>query len=88
MRQPKRKVAQDTPFAGKTVVLTGGLDSMERKEAEELIKSLGGKPSSSVSKKTNLVIAGEKAGSKLAKANELGIEVIDEAEFLKRAGKT
>jgi len=86
MTQPKRKIAKDSPFAGKTVVLTGGLERMERKAAEELIKSLGGKPASSVSKKTDLVIAGEKAGSKLAKAKELGIEIIDEAEFLKRAG--
>jgi len=87
MAQPKRKIAKDSPFAGKTVVLTGSLESMERKAAEDLIKSLGGKSAGSVSKKTDLVIAGEKAGSKLAKAKELGIEVIDESEFLKRAGQ-
>lgn len=86
MTQPKRKVAKDSPFAGKTVVLTGGLEKMERKAAEDLIKSLGGKPAGSVSKKTDLVIAGEKAGSKLAKARELGIEIIDEKEFRMRAG--
>ncbi|MCB9850629.1 MAG: NAD-dependent DNA ligase LigA [Phycisphaerales bacterium] len=72
MTQPKRAVAADSPFAGKTVVLTGTLEHLGRKEAEELIKSLGGKSSGSVSKKTDLVIAGEKAGSKLKKAQELG----------------
>ncbi|MCB9867032.1 MAG: NAD-dependent DNA ligase LigA [Phycisphaerales bacterium] len=87
MRQPKRQIAKDSPFAGKTVVLTGTLEHLERKAAEEIVKSLGGKASGSVSKKTDLVVAGEKAGSKLTKAKELGIEVIDEAEFLRRAGR-
>ena len=87
VKQAKRKIAADSPFSGKTVVLTGTLEKMGRKEAQELIKQLGGKVSGSVSKKTDLVIAGEKAGSKLTKANELGIEVIDENEFLVRAGQ-
>lgn len=67
---------------GQTVVITGTLPSMSRKEAESLIKAHGGKVSSSVSKKTGLVLAGEAAGSKLDKANQLGIRVISEAELL------
>ena len=70
-------------FEGMTVVLTGTLSSMGRKEAADIIEKNGGKVSGSVSKKTSLVIAGEEAGSKLDKANALGVRVIDEAEFLK-----
>jgi len=70
-----------------SVVVTGTLETMSRTEAQELIKSLGGKPAGSVSKKTNLVVVGENAGSKLARARELGIDTIDEKEFLKRAGR-
>jgi DNA ligase (NAD+) len=77
------KGASNGAFAGKTVVLTGTLAAMKRKEAEALIESLGGKTSSSVTKSTNLVVAGEDAGSKLAKARSLGIEVIDEEAFLR-----
>jgi DNA ligase (NAD+) len=73
---------EDLPFAGKTIVLTGTLTSMSRQEAEEKIARLGGKVTGSVSKKTDLVIAGEKAGSKLEKAEKLGIQVMDEAGFL------
>jgi DNA ligase (NAD+) len=87
MKQPRRAVAAGAPFAKMTVVITGTLESMGRKEAQELITSLGGKPAGSVSKKTDLVVAGEKAGSKLAKAKELGIETINEQEFLRRAGR-
>jgi DNA ligase (NAD+) len=87
MTQPRGAVAGDGAFAGMTVVITGTLESLGRKEAEQLVKSLGGKTAGSVSKKTDLVVAGEKAGSKLSKARELGIEVIDEAGFLSRAGK-
>ncbi|PAQ16726.1 DNA ligase (NAD(+)) LigA [Bacillaceae bacterium SAOS 7] len=69
-------------FAGKTVVLTGKLHQLTRNEAKERIEALGGKVSGSVSKKTDLVIAGEEAGSKLAKATELGIDVWDEQKLL------
>jgi len=72
----------DSPFAGKTIVLTGTLAQMSRTEAEEKIALLGGKITGSVSKKTDIVIAGEKAGSKLEKAEKLGITVLDEAAFL------
>ncbi len=69
-------------LAGMTIVVTGTLPTLGRKEAEELIVKNGGKASGSVSKKTSLVLAGEAAGSKLTKANELGIKVIDEKQFL------
>ena len=69
-------------FEGMTVVVTGTLSSMGRKEAEETIVSLGGKAAGSVSKKTSLVVAGENAGSKLTKAQTLGVKVIGEDEFL------
>lgn len=73
----------DSPFAGKTVVLTGSLSMMSRDEAKDKLASLGAKVSGSVSKKTDLVIAGEAAGSKLAKAQELNIPVIDENEMIR-----
>ena len=69
-------------FAGLTFVLTGTLTTMSRNEAAELIQSFGGKASSSVSKKTNYVVAGENAGSKLTKAENLGIKILSEAEFI------
>lgn len=71
----------DNRFEGKTFVLTGTLPTYSRKQAEEIIESLGGKTSTSVSKKTDFVLAGEEAGSKLDKAYALGITVIDENEF-------
>lgn len=71
------------PLAGKTVVLTGTLASMTRDEAKEQLQQLGAKVAGSVSKKTDLVVAGEAAGSKLEKAEQLGIEVLDEAGLLK-----
>ncbi|MBK4715535.1 MULTISPECIES: NAD-dependent DNA ligase LigA [Tenebrionibacter/Tenebrionicola group] len=77
----------DSPFAGKTVVLTGSLSQMSRDDAKARLVALGAKVSGSVSKKTNLVVAGEAAGSKLAKAQELGIDVIDEAEMLRLLGE-
>ena len=67
---------------GKTLVLTGTLKNMTRDEAQELIKSMGGKPSSSVSKNTSYVIAGENPGSKLDKAQNLGVIILTEEEFL------
>ena len=69
------------PLAGKIFVLTGGLSSMTRDEAKEKIRSLGGDVSSSVSKKTSYVVAGEDAGSKFGKAKELGVKILSEPEF-------
>ena len=69
------------PFAGKTFVLTGTLPTLSREEATAKIEAAGGKVSGSVSKKTNFVLAGEEAGSKLEKANELGVKVITEDQF-------
>ncbi|GAB2926845.1 NAD-dependent DNA ligase LigA [Hafnia psychrotolerans] len=77
----------DSPFAGKIVVLTGSLTILSRDEAKDRLTALGAKVSGSVSKKTDLVIAGEAAGSKLVKAQELGIEVIDEAEMIRLLGE-
>ncbi|MGL4860539.1 MAG: helix-hairpin-helix domain-containing protein, partial [Enterobacteriaceae bacterium] len=73
----------DSPFAGKVVVLTGSLSQMSRDDAKARLAELGAKVTGSVSKKTDLVIAGEAAGSKLTKAQELGITVIDEEEMLR-----
>ena len=74
-------------LSGMTVVVTGTLPTLGRKEAEELIRRHGGKTAGSVSKKTSLVVAGEAAGSKLTKAQELGIQVIDEAQLLQMTGE-
>lgn len=73
---------EDEKFAGKTFVLTGSLEHYSREEASEIIEKMGGKTSSSVSKKTDYVLAGEDAGSKLKKAQELGITIISEEEFI------
>lgn len=83
--QPKPPVeaAASTGVAGKIFVLTGTLPTLSREEAAEKIEAAGGKVSGSVSKKTNYVLAGEEAGSKLEKAKTLGVPVIDEAEFLR-----
>ena len=78
----REELTVDDKLAGKTFVITGTLPTMERKAAAELIESHGGRVSGSVSKKTDYVLAGEAAGSKLTKANELGITVIDETGFL------
>ena len=72
-------------FSGKSIVVTGTLPTLSRKQAEDLIRSHGGNASGSVSKKTAFVVAGEEAGSKLTKAQSLGIEIIDEAELIRRA---
>lgn len=77
------KVQLDNRFEGKTFVLTGTLPSLKRSEAKEIIEKFGGKASGSVSKKTDFVLAGEDAGSKLTKAESLGIKIITEDEFLK-----
>lgn len=74
-------------LAGKTVVVTGTLPTLSRNDAKSLIEANGGKAAGSVSKKTDFVLAGEAAGSKLTKAQELGITIIDEAEFLKMIGQ-
>ena len=84
MQQAQSREAQqgNQVFAGKTVVLTGTLPTLDRREASAMIEAAGGKTSGSVSKKTDYVLAGESAGSKLVKAQELGITIIDEAAFL------
>jgi DNA ligase (NAD+) len=74
-------------FSGKTYVLTGTLPTLTRTEAVTLIETAGGRVAGSVSKKTDAVVAGEEAGSKLEKATALGVEVIDEAELLRRVGR-
>ena len=73
--------SEDNRFEGKTFVLTGSLEDFTRSEASEIIERLGGKTSGTVSKKTDYVLAGEDAGSKLTKAQNLGITVISETEF-------
>ena len=86
MEAPK-KAAADGLLAGKTLVVTGTLQKYGRNEIQELITRLGGRPVSSVSKHTDYVIAGEKAGTKLAKAQELGVKVLSEDEFDMLIGK-
>jgi DNA ligase (NAD+) len=81
--QPRAKAG---PFAGKTFVLTGTLPNLKREEAAAKIEAAGGKVSGSVSKKTDFVVAGEEAGSKLDKANALGVKIIGEAELLRMLG--
>ena len=78
--------ASEGAFSGMSIVVTGTLPTLSRKEAEDLIRSRGGNAAGSVSKKTAFVVVGEDAGSKLNKAQSLGIETIDEAELLRRAG--
>lgn len=83
MRSEKKKISGNAAVTGKSFVLTGGLESMSRDEAKDRIEALGGKSSSGVSKKTDYVIVGTDAGSKLQKAKELGVRTITEEEFLK-----
>jgi len=83
VRAAPEQVEARGPFAGKTVVLTGGLVKLSRDEAKAEIERRGGKVSGSVSRKTDLVVAGEEAGSKLKKARELGVKVVGEEEFLR-----
>jgi DNA ligase (NAD+) len=86
MTQPKRKATAGA-LNGMTVVVTGTLETLSRSEAQDLVKQHGGKPAGSVSKKTSLVVAGDSPGSKLDKAKELGVKVVDEKEFLKLVGR-
>ena len=74
-------------LAGMTVVVTGTLERFSREEAENAVRRAGGKATGSVSAKTSLLVAGEKAGSKLAKAQAFGVRVIDEAEFIRLLGE-
>jgi DNA ligase (NAD+) len=83
VRAAPEQVEARGPFAGKTVVLTGGMGKLSRDDAKAEIERRGGKVSGSVSRKTDLVVAGEEAGSKLKKAQELGVRVIGEEEFLR-----
>ena len=82
------EVQQDSPISGKTIVVTGTLEKLDRRQAEALIESLGGKAAGSISKKTDYVLAGESAGSKLTKARELGVRVLNEQEFFELIGET
>jgi DNA ligase (NAD+) len=87
MSQPRAQARGSLPLDEKTIVVTGTLTKFDRKEIEDLIVKLGGKASGSVSKKTSFVVAGENAGSKLDKANELGVKVLDEAAFVEMLGE-
>jgi DNA ligase (NAD+) len=81
-----QQVAAGGALAGKTVVITGTLPTLTRTHATEVVEKAGGRVTSSVSRSTNFVVAGEEAGSKLEKARTLGVEVIDEAELMRRIG--
>ena len=88
MKFPAEKVLiKETPFSGKTFVLTGGLDSFTREEATKIIEEMGGRVSSSVSKKTDFVVVGKEPGSKYDNALKLGVKTINEEEFKKIIGK-
>ena len=78
---PEAERASDGPLTGKTLVVTGTLTGYTRQEAEAAIQQAGGRAASSVSKKTDYVVAGAEAGSKLVKAEKLGVPVLDEAGF-------
>jgi DNA ligase (NAD+) len=82
-----KKKERGTQLAGKTFVLTGTLPNLSRDEAKKMIEAAGGRVSGSVSKKTDYVVAGTDAGSKLDKAKELGVNVVDEQAMLRLVGK-
>jgi DNA ligase (NAD+) len=84
--EPRKKRA-DGPLAGTTIVLTGGLESMTREESTKAAEDAGARVASSVSKKTDFVVAGSDPGTKYDKAVQLGVEIIDEPEFVKRLGR-
>src|SRR5262249_6571241 len=89
VRPPRRSAvaaASGGPLEGKTLVVTGTLAGFDRRAAEEAIRAAGGKAAGSVSKKTDYLVAGENAGSKLAKAQELGVAVLDEDAFRRLLG--
>ncbi len=83
----KKKPKGKQPLAGTSVVITGTLEKLSRDEATAAAKEAGARVASSVSKKTDFVVVGENPGTKAAKAEELGVEMIDEKEFLKRLGR-
>jgi len=82
--ESERKAAEGLPLAGQTWVLTGTLETMSRDEGKARLEALGAKVAGSVSAKTTCVVAGPGAGSKLTKANELGVTVLDESQFIER----
>ena len=85
--EPMEAVAAGHPLAGQTIVFTGSLEKMTRDEAKAVAERFGAKVSGSISAKTNLVVAGPGAGSKLAKAREFGVETVDEDEWIRRSGR-
>jgi DNA ligase (NAD+) len=88
VRDEARAPSGEQPLAGSTIVITGGLEAMSREEATAAAQAAGARVSSSVSKKTSFVVAGASPGTKLAKAEQAGVEIVDEEEFLKRLGRT
>jgi DNA ligase (NAD+) len=87
MKDDEVEAPPEGPLSGQTVVITGGLESMSRSEAEKAAELAGAKVVSNVSKKTSFVVVGESPGSKLEKAQQLGVETVDEGEFLQRLGR-
>jgi DNA ligase (NAD+) len=83
-KQPRAR--HSNKLAGKTIVVTGTLEKFSRQQIEQAIRQAGGKSASSVSKKTDFVLAGKEAGSKLAKAKQLGVKVITEKQFFEMIG--